>query len=367
MGVTLVSVDHHITHIDFSRKNIEVVKVNNLEEFYKKVREFLLKDYDLIISDEDPDGITSVIIYYLFKKKTVNFEGNRKGLNNEDLKRFETLGIKFILSFDWFALNTSDLDIFEKIIYLNPINSNLINVNTSEITYRSLPETKKIGRDISVIGTICDYLVDNCKDKFKEFIEDYKDLFSELVDLVKEGKLDRYNAYSFNGNKTLFYDLSLMFWAPFIIEGDEGNKKLIDIVVNNKNFNIRNLLNENNYLREMLIQLNSLIENEKENFYKNRKVIGNLNFYNLTTHKNGFTSKFSSIIADELPKNLIVVMKDNSSDKIKYSLRTRSNDYNLGKTLADLNVGGGHVKAAGCVIDINKEEWFENELMKRFK
>jgi len=33
----------------------------------------LVEDYDLIISDEDPDGITSVIIYGLYHKKIPNF------------------------------------------------------------------------------------------------------------------------------------------------------------------------------------------------------------------------------------------------------------------------------------------------------
>ena len=169
MGLNLVLVDHHDTNVDLSRENIEVIKAENLVDFYKKVRNYLEKDYDLIVSDEDPDGITSVIIYSLFKDKLVNFEGNRKGIKKEDLSSLKTKGVSTILAFDWFALCYSDLEIFDKIIYLNPKSSNLINVNTSEIIYRALPETEKLGRDISTIGTVCDYLVDTSKEKFKEF------------------------------------------------------------------------------------------------------------------------------------------------------------------------------------------------------
>ena len=41
-------------------------------EVTRKVKEFLVEDYDLAISDEDPDGITSVIIYCLYKNKEID-------------------------------------------------------------------------------------------------------------------------------------------------------------------------------------------------------------------------------------------------------------------------------------------------------
>jgi len=368
MGLNLVLVDHHDTNVDLSRENIEVIKAKNLVDFYKKVRNYLEKDYDLIVSDEDPDGITSVIIYSLFKDKLVNFEGNRKGIKKEDLSSLKTKGVSTILAFDWFALCYSDLEIFDKIIYLNPKSSNLINVNTSEIIYRALPETEKLGRDISTIGTVCDYLVDTSKEKFKEFIEDYKELFPELLELARQNKLDRYNAYNVNGKNTKLYDLSLMFWAPFIIESDEGNKKLINSIIKEKKLDIKSLLDKNNshYLINMYKELLSLITNEKNNFYSKSKIIDDkFYFYEPITHKNGFMSKFSSIITDELPKDKVIIMKSKSDNgKLKYSLRTRENKYQLGKILNSLGVGGGHDEAAGCIINQEKEEWFESELIK---
>ncbi len=384
MGVSLVVVDHHPLNIDFSRENIKTIKAKDLQDFYKKVRYYLGKEYDLVISDEDPDGMTSVILYSLFKGKVVNFKGNRTGLKKEDVRKLESEGIEKIVSFDWFPLSFSDLDAFDNIIYLNPRNSGLVNVNTSEIVFRALPETGRFGRDISAIGTVCDYLVDTSQEKMREVIEDYPELFPELLQLAGEGKLDRYNIYStevnntsFQGLKvnTKFYDLSLMFWAPFIMEGDAGNKRLVELAVNNPNFTLTDLINGSNnpvvqYVRPLYNKLQELVTNERNNFYITRRVQGRISFYEPKEHRSGLMSKVSSILCDELPAGDIIAMKSRSQENgleiFRYSLRGRNGSkYNLGKILTELNVGGGHENAAGAKVQIEKVEWFENELVSR--
>ena len=370
----LVVIDHHQTEFEKLKnsKNVEIVYASSMQDFYQKTREYLKEDYDLTISDEDPDGITSVIIYSLFKNKILNFKGNRSGLNQEQVKEMEDKGLKNVVALDWFPFNYIDLKLFSKIVYLNPRINNLPNVNTSEIIYQSLPETGKFGRDLSAIGTVCDYLVDYCQDKMNEVVLEYKELFPELEELALNGKLNRYNIYETNNKNTKFFDLSLMLWAPFILEGEEGNDKLVKLAMENRNFTLRDLClgSENpavSYLRSLHSDLVNKISEEKDNFNKNKKVINNLVLYEMMHHANGFMSKFSSIIADEAGQETIITMKGKNPEKpiIKYSLRTRSNKHNLGKILKELNVGGGHENAAGANVPLEKEEWFENELIKK--
>ena len=160
-----------------------------------------------------------------------------------------------------------------------------------------------------------------------------------------------------------------MFWAPFIIQGNLGNETLIKLITENRGFSIRDLFKGSSnmavsYLRAVYLELKNLINEEKNNFYKNKKEIGNLIFYESKVDKGGFSSKFSSIIADEQQYGKVVVMKSIKENKVYYSLRTRKSLYKLGELLLKLEVGGGHEEAAGAIINIEKQEWFENELIK---
>ena len=370
MRISLTVIDHHPISIDISKlNNIKLITAKNIREFYSNAREYLKKDYDLAISDEDPDGITAVIIFSLSKNKKINFMGDRNGLKKEKIKEFEKSNIKRIITFDWFAFNYSDIEEFYEIIYINPRTSNLPNVNTSDIVYNALPETGRFGRDLSAIGTVCDYAVDNCKEKINSVILEYNDLFPELVELAKDNKLDRYNIYKIDNKETKFYDLSLMFWAPYIIQENQGNETLIKLIIENRGFSIRDLFKGSSniavsYLRAIYLELKNLINEEKKNFYENKKEIGNLTFYESKVNKKGFLSKFSSIMSDEQPYGKVIVIKSVIENKLYYSLRTKKAVYKLGELLSKLEVGGGHEVAAGAVIPIEKEEWFENELIK---
>ncbi len=368
----LVVIDHHQLQVDLTKlDNTKIILASNLEEFYQKARIYIKEDYDLVISDEDPDGITSVIIYNLYKNKKINFLGNRNGLKKEDINLLKEKGIKSIIAFDWFPFNYSDLNDFDKIIYISPRSSNLGNINTSDTVYQALPETGKFGRDISTIGTVCDYLVDNCKEKINSVVLDYKGLFPELINLAEENKLDRYNVYKINNANTKFFDLSLMLWAPFILEGQEGNNKLIELITQNQIFTLNELFNNSNnptviYLQRLWKKLENLLKQEEENFNLNKRVIGKLIFYEVKTNKPGFMSKFSSIISDKYPNGEVIVMRTRNENKgiFSHSLRTKIGNYNLGKLMIKLGVGGGHEEAAGANVKIEKEEWFEKELIK---
>src|SRR3989344_5536775 len=139
MGVKLVLVDHHLGSLNYNNyQNITVIKANSIELFYELVSRYLDDEYDLIMSDEDPDGLTSVLLYMLGKNKNITFYGNRSGLSSTSLEDFEKHDIKNILAFDWFPINFSEVQAFEEIIILNPVLSDLPNVNTSEIIYRAI-------------------------------------------------------------------------------------------------------------------------------------------------------------------------------------------------------------------------------------
>lgn len=368
----LVVIDHHQLEVDITKfKNIKIVTAFNLSEFFSIAREYIKQDYDLVISDEDPDGITSAIIYALYKNKKINFKGDRKGLKKEDIYRLKDQGIKNILTLDWFPFSRSDLKEFNEIIFISPRSSNLRNVNTSDIIYNALPETGRFGRDLSAIGTVCDYLVENSYQKMKSVVLEYSDLFPELVVLANEENLDRYNIYKIDEKYTKFFDLSLMFWAPFIIQGEQGNETLIKLITENRGFSLRDLFKGSAnmavmYLTAVYKDLIKIIEEEKKSFDENKKEIGSLIFYEVKANRPGFMSKFSSIICDNIAYGKVIAMKVRDTEKgvIRYSLRTKKSVYNLGRILTILDVGGGHEEAAGGTIPIDKEEWLDQELVK---
>ena len=260
---------------------------------------------------------------------------------------------------------------FDKIIYISPRSSGLLDINTSDIVYKALPETGIFGRDISTIGTICDYKVDNCREKINSVVLDYKELFPELIGLAVENKLDKYNVYEINNKKTNFYKLSLMFWAPFILEEQAGNDKLIDLINNNQSFTLVELFDNSqnptvNYLQSLWKELDYLMGEEEKNFDLNKRIVGKVIFYEVKTHKPGFMSKFSSIMSDRFGNGEVIVMKALNIEKKTYrhSIRTKTGKYNLGEIMIKLGVGGGHEQAAGATVPQEKEEWFENELLK---
>ena len=75
MGITLVVVDHHQVNEELAQlPNAEVVRGASLEEFYKNAHGILDKDFDLVLSDQDPDGMTSVLVYYLNRLGKRNFQ-----------------------------------------------------------------------------------------------------------------------------------------------------------------------------------------------------------------------------------------------------------------------------------------------------
>ncbi len=372
MGVRLVLIDHHTGSLNLDKyNNITIIKTDSLDFFYEIVSKHLDDNYDLIISDEDPDGITSAILYLIGKNKNIKFLGNRSGLSSTSLADLEKEGINNIIAFDWFPINFSEIQAFSEIIILNPVMSGLLNVNTSEIVYKSLALDNDFLRDISAIGTLCDYLIDTAPEKFKEFIQAYKDVFPEVYELSLKHELDRYNAYRINGSYTKLFDISLMFWAPYILEGQDGNNKLINLIVKNQNFTMADLIFGSDnlaviYLRGLFINILTLINLERENFNKEVKIIGNIYLYNPKNNNQGLMSKFSSIICDEVSEKnpkAVIVIKGINNFNVKYSLRTQFSNYNLGSLLKEITeTGGGHSNAAGVILSKDKIEDFENKL-----
>jgi len=369
--VKLVVVDHHEGEKEFYSKhgNVNIIEGGTVEEFYEKSKEYVNKDFDLIVTDQDPDGLCSALVYFLNNRKG-KFKCTRKAFTKEDVEKWKEEGIKEILALDFWPLKYSELEAFEEIIIINPQIVGLPNINSSELVYRMLPSRDFFARDISTIGTVCDYQVETAKEKVYETIREYKGLFPTLMPLVEEDKLDSYNIWNSN-----FKILCDMFWAPYILKGEEGGEELIRKIQAFIPFTFTELLGWSNnngtqYLKALGKELGEVFAKEKEHFEKTKREEGEFIFYESNSHKR-ITSKFSSILSEENPDKIIVMRSKTEDGSYKYSLRRRKQEVALNKAAekACLGLGcqgGGHEEAAG-VLDVRNPEEFERNLMEEVK
>lgn len=366
--VKLVVIDHHEAEKElFSQKpNVQILHSTSLEEFYKSSQQFLEKDFDLVITDNDPDGLCSALVYFLNNKKG-KFRCSRKPFTKEDVEKLKEEGINTVLALDFWPLKYSDLDAFEEIRILNPQLTDLPNISSAELTYRMLPSRDSFVRDISCIGTVCDYRVENAQDTLKEVITAYKGLFPTLIPLLEEGKLDSHNIWNSN-----FKQLTDMFWAPYILKGEEGGEELIRKMQAFIPFTYTELLGLSNnngvqYLKGMGKELKEVFDKEQESFEKNKKEEGVFIFYQSNSHKR-ITSKFSSMLCNDHPNKIIVMKSESENGTYKYSLRRREVEIDLNEAAekACLGLGcqgGGHKQAAG-VTNVRNSQEFERNLME---
>ncbi|MFC1774687.1 DHHA1 domain-containing protein [Nanoarchaeota archaeon] len=361
--VTLVVVDHHRSDfLDKSRVNIP--KFNNPDEYIKELSKYFEKDYDLILSDADPDGYVSSIIFCLEKGfRDPNYKCFRIPLDKEIIEIFEKNNIKSIIAFDWFPLYGCDLSLFEDVVLLNPVFSNLLdNTCTAELVFRACKKKTKFMRDLAAITIVSDYAVSGGLSTLSETIIDYPELFSSLLPLVEDNKLNRYNVF-----QSRFKELSEIFWSPYIINGEKGAQRLVQLLLSNPAFTYTDIFNFEHkptikFLRRAWHEFKHVLREESISFKTRRKEINNVLIYEPNISSPGFVQKFSSMLCDtNIGK--IIMLKVRVNSKTKYSLRQRGLLIDLGKILQDMGVGGGHPEAAGAVVE--DTESFEKDFIAR--
>ncbi len=372
MGITLTVIDHHQNDTEFLKKfkNITLIKGSTVEEFYKNARDTVNRDFDLVVSDSDPDGATSAGIYYLNRKIKPHFKCMRDPLTPALLKELESQGIKSILTLDYFSWIYSSLDYFDQVIIINPVLVNLPNINTSELTYQILPLRDTFSRDISTLGTVCDYRIDTAFEKIKATILDYPDLFPALLILLEQGKLDKYTIWD-----SAFQELTDALWAPYILKGDQGTQELVYKILQNGPFTFRELLGSSSnetvhYLQEHLKKYQQILRKELEIFEKIKKIEGIFLTYQIQNPEVKFTSKFSSLVCNKYPDKVVILKSKSTDGTYKYSLRRRTLNLNLGLiarevvTFLGYPQAGGHPEAAGAAF-IPDAEKFEKHLKEK--
>ncbi|GEM_PF-5293158 len=366
----LIVVNHHQSSHDFSQlPNARVIKGRTVKEFYRNAKEVLDQDVDMVISDQDPDGLTSIIVYGL-QHKIKNIRCTRNVLTKEDVQRLEADGIEKILALDWYPFRTSALDAFEKVYFIIPQYSGLPNVNSSEIVFQSLDPENSFARDMSAIGTVCDYLVETAMEKIVTVVHNYPTLFFDLLPLLKENEITRYNVF-----ESRFKELSYMFWAPFVLEGEEGCVKFLQVITSSPPFGLDELFLESphpavNYLQKGLDKLQALFNEELQHFEAEKKTMGDVIVYQPKSEGN-ITAFFANNITNSYADNILMIKTPNKENpqKWKYSIRRRNLDINIGLVLEEMQAGetrGGHPEAAG-VTGVKDTDKFEYDFLKRIE
>ncbi len=113
------------------------------------------------------------------------------------------------------------------------------------------------------------------------------------------------------------------------------------------------------------------IQNEMERLKidveKSSKVFGNVVFYEFNSKYN-FRSPLSSVLSDRYP-NKVVVVWEKSKGRVKLSVRTKSQKYNVGKIIKSLAKdmknasAGGHPAAGGATIPEKYWDEFKENLI----
>ncbi|MBD3319142.1 hypothetical protein GF342_04505 [Candidatus Woesearchaeota archaeon] len=361
--VTLVVVDHHRS--DFiDKEKVSVPTFETEEEFVETLRQYLDCDYDMILADADVDGYTSAIIYALDRKlRDPAFKCFRVPITREHLDIFEKNGVQTIIALDWFPLYGTDVSLFENVVLLNPRFSKLFeNCSCSELIYRATKHKTPFMRDINAVGVVSDYGFASGMQTILQTVNSYNSLFLPLVELGEQNKINRYNVY-----QSKFKQLSEIFWAPYIINGEEGVQEIVQLIVNNEAFTYWDVFNYAHhpaihYLRRAYHHYQQMVEEEEKHFAIRKKEFDHVIIYEPKTSSPGFISKYSSELTNRY-SGKVFLLKIKINSKTKYSARQRGLLLDLGRLFEELGIGGGHPAAAGGMTE--DPEGFEKAFIEK--
>ncbi len=365
MPVSLVLIDHHKASEFklYEQRNAEIILANDAENFFENISGYVNRKYDLVYIDQNLDSMISSILYLINSGKDMEFRPFTKPFQQTDIDEFEKNGISEIFVLNSFGAYRSDLELFEKVVVINPHETGLDNIPCSQLLYKSLEKADDFMRDLAGIAIVADYGLSEALNTMILIIRAYPELFKELNDLLDAIALNKWNILD-----SLFQELVHMLWAPIILYGKNGVTELISAMINNPPFTYLDISNRNKdntaaaYLLEQYEKFNEILENERKNF--NNKVIvhKNIMIYEPEFQSANFIREFSNLMKDEHLEQIIMMKVKTPDEKTKYSLRRGLLEIDLGEILEGMGVGGGNPFAAGCVI--NDPDVFEKQFIK---
>ena len=365
--VTLVVIDHHRSDY-LDKSHVEIPTFASEDEFITAVARHVQNDYDLLLSDADPDGYLSALIFALSKGTRgaqYQYRCYRVPLTKEIIDIFHNNGITTIIAFDWFPIYACDLSIFDRVVLLNPTYSKLFeHTSTSELVYRALAHKTDFMEDLNAIGVVCDYGVQSGAKTIERTIARYPKIFASLLEPAQTGKLNRYNVY-----ESPFSELTEMYWAPYIVNGERGAQELVSLILANEPFTFADLFNYSHhpvvkYIRGMHAKLSEMLRSEQGRYHDKKIENGAVIIYEPAVNSPGFVQKFSSMLCQHTIGKVFMI-KTKINGNTKYSVRHRGLHLDLGRILHEMGVGGGHPEAAGALV--KDPEGFELAFIERVK
>ena len=367
MSFQVTLLDHHI--IPDSRfvhnSKVKVVLGYDQDNYYQNTAEYLNKKFDFIFLDENPDAMLSAAIYLLSQDKKPQFKCLPRDLKEKDFDKLKTGGKKNILIFNCLKAYFSNFGSVDEIILINPHESGLQNISASEIIYKTIKEPTPFMRDLASISIILDYTLDEAFETVLEAVNAYPDIFADILEKIKNLTLNKYNIHD-----SEFSILTSMFRAPSILYGIKGVDQLIDYLLKNDSFTLKDMLNGSanetiKYLKDCSTKYLSIIDDELKFLDEEKKIHGKVMIYTPHFHSENFIREFSNLVKDRNIDSIVMFKTPTKDNKTKYSVRRGELNVNLGKILSDMGVGGGNPFAAGCTVD-NGEE-FEKEFLYKIE
>jgi len=344
------------------RNNLKIIFANNQDEFYQNLQEIFSHDYDYVLLDQNHDSFLTSIIYLLHKKNDIRFKCFSSPLSKAYIENLKGEGVKHLLSINSRNSYNSDFNEFETITLVNPHETGLSNISCCQILFNSLSERDDFSRDLTGIGIISDYTLEEGYEIIVDILKSYQDIFPELLKRVAEISLNKYNIHD-----SVFGELSRMFWAPCVLEEAQGVENLVQKITENPGFTYRDLLEGSKnpsvqFICEQWDKHKKILEKERNVFIKKRIEEGNFLIYEPEYKSENFVREFSNIIKDKNIDKIVIMKTDIGEGKTKYSIRRGELEVDLGAILRDLGMGGGNPFAAGCTV--GKDENFEEKFIE---
>ena len=353
MSLNVTIIDHHIIpDANFiHRAGLDIVMGYDQENYYENVKPYVNEPFDFVFYDENPDAMLASAIYLLGSENPPQNNCLTRGMRSQDFDKLQKAGKQNIVIFNTLKTYYSDFGKVDFIRLINPHESGLQNISVSQIMYRAKNNPTTLMRDLAGIAVVMDYTLDEAFETIVEIVKSYPDLFSDLIERIKNITLNKYNVHD-----SAFGRLSAMFHAPSTLSGTKGVETFIDHLLMNESFSLTELLygSANKtiaYLKRCSEKYQKILTKEFELFEANKEERGPIVLYTPEYQSENFVREFSNIIKDRNIHSVIMMKVPTKNDLHKYSIRRGELEIDLGKTLEEMGVGGGNPFAAGCTVN----------------
>ncbi len=363
MSFQVTLLDHHIIPDEnfIHNQKVKVILGYDQENYYKNISEFINRKFDYIFLDENPDAMLSAAIYLLSRQKKPQFKCLPRALKDKDFEKLIAGGKNNIIIFNCLKAYFSDFHMVDKIILINPHESGLQNISASEIIYKTIEDPTPFMRDLASISIVLDYTLDEAFETVLEVVNAYPDIFADILEKIKNLTLNKYNIHD-----SEFSILASMFRAPSILYGIKGVDQLIDYLLKNENFTLKDMLNGSanetiKYLKDCSTKYLKIIDDELKFLEEEKVSRGAVMIYTPHFRSENFVREFANQVKDRNIDSIVMFKIPTKDNKTKYSIRRGELNVDLGRILSDMGVGGGNPFSAGCTVD--REEDFEKEFL----